>query len=131
MIHIQNLRPTRAIEESISLAKMQNKNLPNLHHFHVLGSIVYVFFHMKKQTLKSAKWDAKALKGKLVRFNRHTIYKVHIKDQNKLIRVKDPQIFKDNSAQANSTLPDFDGKPTFDITQIPDEQGPSNKSSAS
>ncbi len=136
MTHIKNLCPTQALEKLISLAKMEgkdlpNKELPNLHHFRVLGSTVYMFLHKEERTLKSAKWDAGVLKGKLVGFNGHTIYKVHIKDQNKVIRVKDLRIFEDTSVKANSTLPDFNEKPTFDATQIPDEQGPSDESSAS
>lgn len=71
------------------------------------------------------------MKGKLVGFNRNTIYRVHIDDQNKSIRVKNLQIFEDTSTKTFSALPDFYGKPTFDAIQIPDEQGPSDKSSAS
>lgn len=47
----------------------------------------------------------------------HTIYKVHIKEQNRVIRVKDLRIIEDTSAKVVSALPDFDGKPTFDGCQ--------------
>ena len=134
MTHIKNLRPTRALEGPISPAEMQdkdlpNKDLPNLHHLRILGSTVYVFLHEEERTLKSAKWDARALKGKLVGFDENTIYRFHIEDQNKVIRVKDLRIFEDTSTKAFSALPYFEGKPTFDGT--PDEQGPSDKGSAS
>ncbi len=136
MTDIKNLHPTQVLEGSISPTKIEgkdlsNKDLLNLHHLCVLGSTVYVFLHKEEYALKSAKWDAKALKGKFVGFDGHTIYRVHIEDQNKVIRVKDLWIFEDISAKTNSTLPNFDGKPTFDAIQIPDEQGPSDKSSAS
>ncbi len=85
MIHIKNLHLTQALERSISPVKIEkkdlpNKDLPNLYHLHILGSIVYVFLYKEKRTLKSVKWDAEALKGKLIGFDGHTIYKVHIKD---------------------------------------------------
>lgn len=119
--HIKNLRSMRVLERSISPAKIQNKdfsnkNLPNFHHFCILNLIVYIFFYKKKCILKSAKWDTRALKGKLVRFDGNTIYKIHIKDWNKVIKVKNLQIFKDILTKAFSTLPDFDRKPIFDIT---------------
>ncbi len=136
MTYIKNLHPTQALEGSISPAKIERKGLPNkdllnLHHLRILGSTVYVFLHKEKRILKSAKWDSRAFKGKLIRFNKHTIYRVHIKDQKKVIRVKNLRIFEDSSTKTNSTLSDFDGKPTFDATQIPDEHGPSDESSAS
>lgn len=85
MTHIKNLRPTKALERSISPAEMQNnsKVFPKLYHLCVLGSTVYVFLHEEKHTLKSAKWDARAFKGKLVGYDGHTIYRVHIKEQNR------------------------------------------------
>lgn len=71
------------------------------------------------------------MKTKLVRFDKYIIYRVHIKDHNKVIRVKDLQILKDTLTKAFLASPDFDGKPKYDTTQIPDKQGPSDKSSAS
>lgn len=89
MTHIKNLRPTQILEGSMSSAKMRDNNLPNFHYLCVLSSIVYVFFYKEEYILKSAKWDVRALKRKLVEFDRHTIYRVHTKDQNKVIRGKD------------------------------------------
>lgn len=93
---------------------MQNQTIADLHHLCILGSNVYVFLHKEEQSLKSAKWDARALRRKLVGFDSHTIYRVHIKDQNKVIRVKDLQIYKDITLKATTALPDFKGIPTFD-----------------
>ena len=90
-----------------------------------------MFLYEEKQSLKSAKWEACALKGKLVGFDGHTIYRVHIEDQNKVIRVKDLRIFEDITSKTTTSLPDFEEKPMFDGVQIPDEQGPSDKSSTS
>ena len=50
----------------------------------------------------------------LIRFDKHIIYRVHIEEQNKIIRVKDLQIFKNTSAKTILILSNFDGKPTFD-----------------
>ena len=64
-------------------------------------------------------------------FDGHTIYKIYIEDQNKVIRVKDLRIYEDITSKAITSLPDFDGKPIFDEIQIPDKQTPSDESSAS
>lgn len=74
MTHIKNLRPTQALENSISPIEMQNQALPDLHHLRILGSNVYVFLHEEERSLKSAKWEARALRGKLVGFDGRTIY---------------------------------------------------------
>ena len=114
MTHVKNLRPTRALEGAISPIGKQENTQPSLQHLRVLGSTVYVFLHEEERTLKSAKWDARALKRQLVGFDGHTIYRVHIEEQGKVIRVKDLRIYEDTLAKQHSTLPDFDGKPTFD-----------------
>lgn len=80
MTHVKNLRPTRALKDSMSPIEMQDQALPTLQHLRILGSNVYVFLHEEERSLKSAKWEARALKGKLVGFDSHTIYKVYIKD---------------------------------------------------
>ncbi len=61
MTHIKNLRPTRVLKEFISPIKMQNQAIPDLNHLRIFGSNVYVFLHKEKQSLKSAKWEARAL----------------------------------------------------------------------
>lgn len=96
----------------------QNNTLPSFHHRHVLGSTIYVFFHEKEYILKSAKWENKTLKKKLIKFDGYTIYRVNVEEQNKVIRVKDLQIFENIAAKTLLALPDFDGKPMFDRIQL-------------
>ncbi len=129
--HIKNLRPIQALEGFISPIELQNQAIPDLYHLCILGSNRYVFLHKEERSLKSAKWEVYALRGKLVGFNDHSIYRVHIKDQNKVIRVKNLRIYKNIISKAITTLPDFKGIPTFNVVQIPDEQMPSEESSAS
>ncbi len=81
MTPVKNLHLTRALEGSISPAEMQDQIVASLQHLRVLGSTIYVFLHEEERTLKSAKWDARALKGKLVGFDGHTIYRVHIEEK--------------------------------------------------
>lgn len=59
-------------------------------------------------------WDVTAVRRKLVGFNNHTIYRVHIKEQNKIIRIKDQQIFEDLIVNIYFSLSDFKQKPKFD-----------------
>lgn len=60
------------------------------------------------------------LKKKLIGFDRHTIYRVYIKEQNKVIKVKDLRIFKDTTVKAYLVLPNFNRKPIFDRVQLLD-----------
>lgn len=108
IIHVKNLWPTHALIGSISPIKKQDNILLNLQDLRVLCSTIYIFLHKKESILKSVKWDARALKRKLVRFNGHTIYKVHINEQIKVIRVKDLQIFKNTIIKVYSSLSDFE-----------------------
>lgn len=75
---------------------------------------MYVFIRKEERDLKSEKFEAQALKGTLVRYDGHTIYKVFIYKQDKVIRVKDLQIFEDTSEKISISLPNFEGKPTFE-----------------
>ena len=54
MTRVKNLRPTRALEGTISPIKKQDDILPSLQHLRGLGSTVYVFLHEEERTLKSA-----------------------------------------------------------------------------
>lgn len=50
----------------------------------------------------------------MVGYNNHTIYQVHIKEQNKVIRVKNFWIFEDYKSKIATNLPDYNnGTPTF------------------
>ena len=59
-------------------------------------------------------------------YDSHTIYRVHIKDQKKVFRVKDLRIFENFKTKASTELPDYDeGKPTFQgfFSEDNDEEG--------
>ena len=129
--YIQNFQPTRALKGNISLTNMQNQALPDFQHLFILGFNVYIFLYKEKQHLKSAKWEARTLKSKLVGFDGHIIHRVYIKDQNKVIWVKDLRIFKDITSKLAILLQDFEKKLTFEGIQVLDEQKLSDKSSIS
>ncbi len=75
---------------------------------------MYVLLHEEKRSMKSEKCAPRGLKGVLVGYNGHTIYRVHIKDQKKVIQVKCLRIFEDYKTKASSELPDYnEDKPTF------------------
>ena len=57
--------------------------------------------------LKLEKWAPRALKGTLVEYDGHTIYRVHLKDQKKVILVKDLQIFQDYENKLSTELLDY------------------------
>lgn len=102
--------------------------LSSFQHLRILKSTVYVFFYEEEYTLKLAKCDAKALKRKLIEFDKYIIYKVHIKEQYKVIKVKDLQDFKDTAVKTFSALPDFNGKPMFDGIKLSDTKKNSSPS---
>lgn len=79
MIYIKNFQPTRVLEEFISPMKKQDDTLSSVQHLRILGSNIYIFFQEKKHTLKLAKWANRTLKKKLVGFDSHTIYRIHVK----------------------------------------------------
>ena len=94
MTYIKNNRPTKALPSNSTPHEVQNpENTTDVSHLRVLGSTVYVFLHGEERSRKSEKWAPRALKGTLVGYDGHTIHRVHIKDQNKVIRVKDLRIF--------------------------------------
>ena len=96
MTYVKNSRPTKALQ---NLSPHEA-----LTHLRILGSIVYVFLHEEERSLKSEKWAPRALKGTLVGYDGHTIYRVHIKEQNKVIRVKDLRIFEDCESYRSAEL---------------------------
>ena len=112
MTYIKNIRPTKALQ-GLSPHQELFKTLPNLAHLRVLGSTVYVLIHKEERELKSEKFVSRALKGKLVGFDGHTIYRVHIEEQNRVIRVKDLRIFEDTETKKNTLLLSYEDKPTF------------------
>lgn len=124
---VKNVRPTHALEGGNPHQALFDK-LPNVNHLRVLGSTVYVFIHEEERNLKSEKFEARALKGTLVGYDGHTIYRVFIQEQDKVIRVKDLQISEDTSEKVSTTLPDFEEKPTFEGFLVTDQEGNSSES---
>ncbi len=114
MTYIKNNRPTRTLQGNISPHKASTEEAPNLAHLRVLGSTVYILLYEEERSMKSEKWAPRVLKGVLVSYDGHTICRVQIKDQKKVIRVNDLRIFEDYETKASTELPDYDeGKPTF------------------
>lgn len=56
---------------------------------------------------------SRALKKTLVNYDGYTIYRIHIQDQNKVIRVKDLRIFEDFEIKPFTNLPNYEDKPIF------------------
>ncbi len=82
--------------------------------------------------MKSEKWALRALKGVLVGYDGHTIHRVYIKDQKKIIRVKGLRIFEDYETKTSIELPHYDdNKPTFQgfLSEDIDEEGSEELSS--
>lgn len=106
MTQVKNVRPTEALGGN-SPHKAHFKRSPDISHLRVLGSTVFVFIHEEERNLKFEKFEARALEGTLVGYDGHTIYRVFIRSQDKVIRVKDLRIFEDTSENASTSLPDF------------------------
>lgn len=80
MTHIKNLKPTSTTQGFCPHKSLYN-DLPELSQLCVLGSTIYMIIHKNKQELKSEKFVLKALKSKLVGFDKYTIYHIYIKKQ--------------------------------------------------
>ncbi len=118
MTYVKNLRPTKALNGDNSY-HTQQKSQSDIQHLQILGSIVYVLLHREEQTLKSEKWNPQALRGTLVGYDGHTIYRVHIREQNKVIHIKDLRIFEDYKIKTSKGLPNYENSPTFQILSSP------------
>lgn len=112
MTYVKNLRPTKVLQ-GLSPYQELLKTLPNLAHLRVLGSTVYVLIYKEKREFKSEKFVPRTMIEKLVGFDGHTIYRIHIEEQNQVIRVKDLRIFKDTEIKENTLLPSYENEPTF------------------
>ena len=86
MTYIKNNCPTKTLPSNSTPHKVQSQeNTTDMSHLRVLDSTVYVFLHGDERSRKSEKWAPRALKGILVGYDGHTIHRVHIEDQNKVI----------------------------------------------
>ena len=109
----QNSRSTKALQ-NFSPHKALTRDHLDISHLRMLSSVVYVFLNKEERSLKSEKRAAKALKEYLVGYDCHTIYRVHIKEQIKVIIVKDLRIFGDYESKVATDLPDYEnGTPMF------------------
>lgn len=100
--------------QNLSHHKLLNKKPSVLNYLQLLGSILYVLIHKNKQDLKRKKFTPKVSKSQLVDFDSHTIFCMHIKNQNRVIRIKDFCIFEDTKINENIGLPNYkNGKPSF------------------
>lgn len=126
MVEVKNLRPTNALNGKSPSEALEKKS-PRLDHLRVLGSTVYVLIHEEERQgdkSKSAKFAPRARKGKLVGYDGHTIYCVFLKDDNKIIRVKDIRIYEDVKAKEDTDLP------TYEAIMIEEHGGDPNSSSS-
>lgn len=113
MTYIKKIWRTKALEGNSSPYYAQHQEDPDINHLRILGSTVYVFLHEEERDLKWEKWKARALRGKLVGFDGHTIYRVYIEQQAKVIRIKDLRIFEDYEPKDSTGLPTYEETPTF------------------
>lgn len=56
----------------------------------------------------------------MVGFDGHTIYRVHIEEQKRVIGVKNLLIFEDTITKPHTVLPSYDGEPTFQGFRVED-----------
>lgn len=106
IIYVKNRRPIKVLQ-SLSPHKSLTQDYLNIFHLRILGSSVYVFLHKEEQSLKLEKQVLRALKRTLVGYNSYIIYQVYINKQNKVIRVKDLQIFEDYKSKTATNLPTY------------------------
>lgn len=107
MTHVSNLLPTSSLD-GLSPHEVSTGFFPQLDHLKVLGSTVYVFIHEEERKAKSAKWDPRAKRGLLVGYDGHSIYRVYLEKDAKVIRIKDLRIFEDASTKMETSLPTYD-----------------------
>lgn len=89
MTYIKNSRLIKALANDLNLHKAHFYEKPDLSHVQILGSVVYILLYEEERIIKSVKWVRQALRETLVSFNGYMIYKIYIKNQNRVIRVKD------------------------------------------
>lgn len=74
----------------------------------VFGLTVYVFIHKKEQKAKSAKWKPRKKRKMLVNYDGCIIYRVYLHDKEKIIQIKDLQIFKNAKKKLNTHVVSYD-----------------------
>ncbi len=112
MTYIKNIRLTSALNGLNPHEKLHNTP-PDPTHLRLLGSTIYILIHEEEQDLKSEKFVPQAMKGTLVRFDGHTIYRMYIEEQSCVIRAKNLQIFEDIEIKRDTVLPYYEKEPMF------------------
>lgn len=107
MIHVKNSWLIKVLQ-NLSSYKALTWDYLNISPLRILESIIYIFLHKEKLLLKLEKWPLRALKGILVSYNSHTIYWMHIKEYNKVIRIKNFRIFGDYKSKMATALPNYE-----------------------
>lgn len=110
MTYIKNNCPTKALN-NLSPHKAYFYKQSSLTYLWILSFTMYVLLHKEKLSIKSEKWAPQVLKRTLIGYDRYTIYKVHIKKQNKVIWVKNLCIFEDYKTKKFTKLPDYSNNP--------------------
>lgn len=115
MLYVKHVRPTSALGGKNSHEPIQ-KEASTGDYLRVLKSTVYVLIHeddRKEKFSKAAKSALRAQRGKLVKYDGKTIYRVFLERNQSTIRVKDLNIHEDATAK------DFTGL-SYDAIQIAD-----------
>lgn len=107
MTHVPNLLPTTALNGR-SPFEASTQSLPNLQHLRVLGSTVYVSIHEEERSAKSAKREPRGKQRMLVGYDNHTIYRVYLPDEEKIIRIKDLRTVENADGKADSHITHYD-----------------------
>ena len=106
IIHIKNIKSTRALAEKSSHEQFERKT-SRLNHLRIFDSIVYVLIHEEKRKevhSKFAKFSSRAQREILCDYDEHIIYRVFMKKNYKMIRVKDLRIHEDATAKDRTNL---------------------------
>ena len=119
--HISNLLLTSSLND-LSPYEESTRLSPELNHLRVLGSTVYVYVHEEERKDKSAKWESRAKRGVLVGYDGHSIYRVYLKKDAKVIQIKDLQIFKDASGKSKTSLLTYDAIIYAETPSLPTQQ---------
>ena len=72
-----------------------------------------MLLYEEERLMKFEKWAPRALKGVLVGYDDYIIYWIYIKDQIKVIKVKNLCIFEDDKIKSPTKFPDYNDKSNF------------------
>ena len=110
MIHVKNVRFTKALEENTLFETYESKS-SSLNHLKILESTMYVFIHEAERVdanNKSIKFSSRAQKETLCEYDEKIIYRVFLKKNYKMIRAKDLRIYENVNAKEHTELFAYD-----------------------